>query len=85
MLNAFHLVITGQDVLRHKPFPDAYIMALNNLNLCHEDALVFEDSYTGLQAGRAAGCSCVAIQHKYNKLHDLSSAMTVMNCLKWEP
>ena len=85
MLDAFDLIITGQDVPRHKPYPDAYIMALDNLKLCHRDALVFEDSYAGLQAARAARCACIAIQHKYNTLHDLSAAIAVINHLKWEP
>lgn len=54
----FDVVVTGDDVSRHKPDPQGYVMAANSLGVAPENCLVFEDSDIGLMAGRAFG-ACV--------------------------
>jgi HAD superfamily hydrolase (TIGR01509 family) len=71
---AFDVVITQEDVARHKPDPAAYLLALSRLRLSAKDALVFEDSSAGLKAAVAAGCRCIAVRHDFNGKHDFSGA-----------
>ncbi len=72
--HAFDVVITQEDVVRHKPDPEAYWLALSRLGLDATTTLVFEDSLAGLKAAKAAGCRCVAIRHSFNIRHDFSAA-----------
>jgi HAD superfamily hydrolase (TIGR01509 family) len=73
--HAFDLVITQAHVLRHKPDPEAYLLALARLRFRADDVLVFEDSEAGLQAAIAAGCQCVAVRHAFNTKHDFGAAI----------
>ncbi len=40
---------------RPKPFPDIYLKAAEKLQVKPENCIVFEDSPTGVEAGRCAG------------------------------
>lgn len=75
LADAFDLVITQADVARHKPHPEAYLLALSGLDLDATEVLVFEDSAAGLKAAHAAGCRSVAIAHHFNARHDKSLAL----------
>jgi HAD superfamily hydrolase (TIGR01509 family) len=72
--NSFDLVITREDVTRHKPDPEAYLLALSRLRMNANVALVFEDSSAGLKAAMAAGFRCIAVRHDLNGKHDFSGA-----------
>jgi sugar-phosphatase len=54
-LTAPQVVVTGSDVERGKPAPDAYQRAASLLGIAIEDCIVIEDSWAGIQAARAAG------------------------------
>jgi len=54
-----HIVVAG-DVKRGKPHPDPYLAGAKLLGFPPEECVVFEDSSSGAQAGRAAGCIVVA-------------------------
>lgn len=49
------LLFSAQDVERGKPHPDIYLAAAAAMNHRCEDAIVIEDSVTGVRAGVAAG------------------------------
>jgi HAD superfamily hydrolase (TIGR01509 family) len=51
----FDLVITGEDVVRHKPDPEAYELAAKRLGVEPRHCLAFEDSPAGLTAARSFG------------------------------
>lgn len=51
------LLITGDDVVRGKPDPEAYLAGKRYSG----HALAFEDTVAGLESARAAGCTTVAI------------------------
>lgn len=72
---AFDLVIAQEDVARHKPDPEAYLLAISRLRVNAEDTLVFEDSSAGLKAATAAGCRCIAVRHIFNATHNFSGAV----------
>ena len=50
--HAFDFVITGDDVTRHKPDPEAYRLALARLQLEPDECLAFEDSDVGAASAR---------------------------------
>ena len=57
----FQTVVGGENVKRHKPAPDPYLLAAERLNL--RAPLVVEDSEAGLASGRAAGFEVLAVKH----------------------
>jgi len=57
----FHSIITGEDVVNKKPFPDIYIKAAESLGLKPHECLVVEDAVTGIRSGKSAGCRCLAV------------------------
>lgn len=55
-------LICGDHVERLKPHPEPYLTALERVGRRPEEALVFEDSSTGLASARAAGIEAVRVQ-----------------------
>ncbi len=60
---AFDLVLGGDEVARPKPFPDPYLQAAEMLGVDIADAVVIEDSLTGVSAGRASGAVTLGVPH----------------------
>jgi beta-phosphoglucomutase len=58
----FPVIVDGFQVERPKPFPDIYLKAAQLLGTRPENCIVFEDSPTGLDAGRAAGMRLVGVE-----------------------
>jgi len=59
--NSFDHVITGDDVIRHKPDPEAYLLALERLQLDSRQCLAFEDSEVGAESAEAAKIPVVRV------------------------
>lgn len=70
----FHAVVTGDSVLHKKPHPEPYLTAAGKLGEKPGDCLVFEDSISGIQSAKSAGCYCVALRQPYNRHIDFSLA-----------
>jgi len=58
-LNFFSQIITFEDVKNHKPYPDAYNMAVRLSNNAIENCIVIEDSNIGVEAAKAANLHCL--------------------------
>jgi HAD superfamily hydrolase (TIGR01509 family) len=71
----FQVVITGEDVPRKKPAPDAYEQALQRLSLPPGRTLALEDSPAGVAAARAAGVPVVVTPSVYFPLSDAHDAL----------
>lgn len=71
----FEFVITKEHVTKHKPDPEAYLLALEKLSLPSSEVLIFEDSEAGLISANRAKCDVVAFKHEFNINHDLSIAI----------
>ncbi len=56
----FDLILTGSDVVRSKPFPDALFQIIATLNLNKEEILFVGDSHLDVIAGKAAGIKTAA-------------------------
>jgi mannitol-1-/sugar-/sorbitol-6-phosphatase len=53
-------IVTADHVTRGKPNPEPFLTGAALLGVAPSDCLVFEDSPSGVAAGRAAGCTVVA-------------------------
>jgi beta-phosphoglucomutase len=58
----FDVIVAAEDVPRSKPHPDGYQKAMAALGLAPHECLVIEDSESGIEAGRTAGCLVVAVR-----------------------
>ena len=58
---AFAVLVTGEEVARPKPAPDAYVAAAVALGAAPSECAVLEDSPTGVAAGRAAGALTIGV------------------------
>ena len=55
----FEQLFSATLLRRKKPYPDVYEEVLSKMQITREQALVIEDSVTGLQAATSAGIRCV--------------------------
>jgi len=58
---SFEVCIFGDDVARHKPAPDPYLLASRELGVTC--GIVFEDSSAGIESARAAGLTAIRIEN----------------------
>ena len=61
IIDYFDALVSGQFVSHSKPLPDIFIFAAGRLNVQPKDCWVFEDSFNGVKAGSASGCSTIMI------------------------
>ncbi|MDQ1680481.1 MAG: hypothetical protein QOI42_1340, partial [Frankiaceae bacterium] len=57
----FRATVAGDEVTHTKPHPEPYLTACARLGVDPANAVVFEDSPTGVRAGEAAGCFVIAV------------------------
>jgi len=69
-----HAVVTREDYAAAKPAPDAYVAAARALGLAPGECVVVEDTTRGVLAGRAAGCTVVAVPNELTHDNDFSGA-----------
>jgi HAD superfamily hydrolase (TIGR01509 family) len=66
--NLFRVAVNGHQVARPKPYPDIYLKAAELLGVEPARCLVFEDSYAGIAAARAAGMKVVGLRTTHPEL-----------------
>ena len=57
----FDAILVAEDLGRSKPHPDGYLRAAERLGVSPTRGVVFEDSFSGLEAGRRAGGAVVGL------------------------
>lgn len=57
----FDVIITADRITRSKPDPECYLLAAAELRYEPARCVVFEDSFSGLEAGRRAGMKVVGL------------------------
>ena len=57
----FEVVVDGGQIARPKPDPEVFLRAAEQLGVSPVDCVVFEDSATGIRAGRTAGARVVGL------------------------
>lgn len=55
------VIVNANDVERHKPEPDTFLLAAQKMGLTPDQCVVFEDTKTGLAAAQAAGMDCYLV------------------------
>jgi HAD superfamily hydrolase (TIGR01509 family) len=61
LLDAFDVVVAGDEVTNGKPAPDMFLLAAERLGVPPEACIVIEDSPPGVQAGVAAGMHTIGV------------------------
>ncbi|MER7933546.1 MULTISPECIES: HAD family hydrolase [unclassified Streptomyces] len=69
-------LIAADDITRGKPDPQPYLLAARRLGVDPARCVVFEDAPAGLQAGRAAGMTTVALATTH-PAHELDADLVV--------
>ena len=57
----FSSYVTGDRKVKAKPNPDVYLKACEELGVKPEEAIVLEDAYLGVIAGKNAGCFTIMV------------------------
>lgn len=57
----FDVIVTADKITRSKPDPECYLLAASELGVKKEECVVFEDSFSGLEAGRRAEMKVVGL------------------------
>jgi beta-phosphoglucomutase len=64
----FRAVVDGHQVQQPKPHPEVYLRAAELLRAAPADCIVFEDSFSGVAAGLAAGMRVIGVSTTYDNL-----------------
>lgn len=57
----FDAIMSGEDFVESKPNPEIYLEAAKSLNLLPKDCIAIEDSAIGIEAGKKAGMTVIAL------------------------
>ena len=68
----FRIIVDGHQVTNAKPHPEIYLRVAGLLQASPEECIVFEDSYTGVEAGLAAGMRVVGVGTTHDDLPGVS-------------
>lgn len=74
-------IFAGDQVTAKKPAPDIYLLALAELGVAAENAVVVEDSENGFRAAFAAGLRTVVTVSSYTAEEDFTGASLVVTSL----
>lgn len=58
----FKTIITSSDVIKHKPDPEPYVVAMNRLMVTSNRTLIIEDSTVGIVSALKSGADVIAIR-----------------------
>ncbi len=61
LIALFDRILTAEDFSASKPNPDCYLKAAEVFGMQKDECIVFEDAFSGLQAGMSAGIFTVGI------------------------
>lgn len=64
----FRVVVDGHQVTHAKPDPEVYLKAARLLGAAPAACIVFEDSFSGIESGRAAGMQVVGVRTTHDRL-----------------
>ncbi|MBQ8956599.1 MAG: HAD-IA family hydrolase [Lachnospiraceae bacterium] len=58
----FELVLTAEDIPKHKPDPEGFLMAMNKFDIPPDRTVIFEDSKVGIEAAKRSGASVLKVE-----------------------
>lgn len=71
----FRAIVDGHQVANAKPAPDIYLKVAELLDVPPQNCLVFEDSFSGVEAARAAGMRVIGIKTTYSEFEGVELAV----------
>lgn len=63
----FEVIVSGDQNLRGKPFPDIFLRASELMNVLPDKCIVFEDTLAGAKAAQNAGMKVIAVKDEESK------------------
>ena len=75
------LIVSGEDVAKKKPDPEAYELALQRLRLDSSNCVAIEDSRDGLIAARGAGIRTIIVRSRFSGGQEFTEAELVVGDL----
>ena len=82
---SFTTILDDSFVTRGKPDPEIYLKSVQALKMRASDCVVFEDSLSGVKAGKAAGCKVVGLTTTHSR-EELSEAdLSIDNFVNLDP
>jgi mannitol-1-/sugar-/sorbitol-6-phosphatase len=74
-------LVTADDVVNGKPFPEPYLKGAELLGFAPQDCVVIEDAPAGIVAAQKAGMRVIALPNTY-RIEELSGAIALIKSLK---
>jgi beta-phosphoglucomutase len=71
----FEVIVDGHQVAHPKPAPDIYLKVAATLGIEPSDCVVFEDSFSGIEAARAAGMRVIAVRTTHREFSGIELAV----------
>jgi len=78
LIDVFDVRVTSDDTKERKPDPAPYLLALKKLGISAEQALIFEDSPSGVEAAIRAGVRVVAVRHDFNQDQEFAGTIAIL-------
>lgn len=79
--NNFDVIITSEDVKKHKPSPDLFLESARHLAVKPEECLVIEDASNGIEAAKKANMKVIALKTKFQSEEELKNAELIIDDL----
>lgn len=75
--NLFSAIVDSNQVSKGKPDPEVFLKCAEQLNITSGQCIVFEDSFSGIEAGIAAGMKVVGVATEHTQAILLQKGATV--------
>lgn len=75
----FDVIVTAEDVENHKPSPDVFLKAAEQMNENPQDCIVFEDALSGVEAAIKGNMKVVAVKTGFLSEEELKDADMIIN------
>jgi beta-phosphoglucomutase len=76
-LSEWDAVVSGEELVRLKPAPDIFLEAARRMGLEAAACVVVEDAVNGVQAAKAAGMRCVAVETSFG-----AGELSLADCIR---
>ena len=77
--DVFDEIVTAEDVENHKPSPDIFLKAAEQMNENPQDCVVFEDALSGIEGAIRANMKVVAVKTGFFSEQELKDADMIIN------
>ncbi|MCF7805387.1 MAG: HAD family phosphatase [Candidatus Marinimicrobia bacterium] len=81
----FEVVLQAEDVTHGKPHPEMYLKSAWALGMRPEDCIIFEDSVSGIEAGRRAGGTVIGVTTTHSREEMAATAFVISDFTEITP